>query len=148
MLLILKQSVVSEPRSQSSARFDLKTAFFSSSVFRFFSLPKEHICLRRALNRQAGWDAAAASLSKSPGIFFFFTKNSNGTACGWMLPQRKGGSVGERRGIWDKNKQRLIVHKSRRSIVSGEPPAALAHVVPMKRSKRAPVGPTHGGEAA
>lgn len=52
----------------------------------------------------------------------------------------KGG--GARRGIWDENKQRLIVHKSSRSIVSGEPPAALAHVVPMKRSKRAPVGPT------
>lgn len=61
--------------------------------------------------------------------------------------ERAGGSVGERgegggRGIWDKNKQRLIVHKSSRSIVSGEPPAALAHVVPMKRSKHAPVGPT------
>lgn len=35
----------------------------------------------------------------------------------------------------NKNKQRLIVHKSRRSIVSGEPPAALADGVPMKHSK-------------
>lgn len=34
-----------------------------------------------------------------------------------------------------KNKQRLIVHKIRRSIVSGEPPAALADGIPMKRSK-------------
>lgn len=47
---------------------------------------------------------------------------------------------GERKregGEENKNEQRLIVHKSSHSIVSGEPPAALADVVPMNRSKHA-----------
>lgn len=34
----------------------------------------------------------------------------------------------------NKNKQRLIVHKSSHSIVSGKPPTALADLVPMNRS--------------
>lgn len=80
----------------------------------------------------------------SPLVFFYQKFKWDGL---WLdvasEEKRAGGSVGERRGIWDQNKQRLIVHKSSHSIVSGEPPAALAHVVPMKRSKRAPVGPTH-----
>lgn len=41
----------------------------------------------------------------------------------------------ERRGREENtSEQRLIVHKSSRSIVSGEPPVALADVVPMDRS--------------
>lgn len=50
---------------------------------------------------------------------------------GWGREKEGGG------GEENKNEQRLIVHKSSHSIVSGEPPAALADVVPMNRSKHA-----------
>ena len=49
----------------------------------------------------------------------------------------RGSELGRERGAEreeNKNYQRLIVHASSHSIVSGEPPTALADVVPMNRS--------------
>lgn len=53
-----------------------------------------------------------------------------------LAPEEEGEGEREREG-GEENRERLIVHKSSHSIVSGEPPAALADVVPMKRSKHA-----------
>lgn len=61
--------------------------------------------------------------------------NSNGRTAVITRPQRNGGVGG------GENAQRLIVHKSSRSIVSGEPPAARADVVPMDRSPTCPSTP-------
>lgn len=71
---------------------------------------------------------------KSPGMFTKLKWDDCGHFGGRNRPQRRRESGA---GWWGENKntQRLIVHKSRRSIVSGEPPAALADGVPMKRSK-------------
>lgn len=112
--------MVGQSRSQSSAGFDLErpkrlvglVSDRRETTAASFQVPW-YVYQTQMGRLRSSWRAEPASEEKGVG--------------GWLV----GGEGREE----NKNKQRLIVHKSRRSIVSGEPPAALADGVPMKRSK-------------